>query len=141
MDAPGAVSLGFGRSIEMNKNWLLAMGLAAAAAFASGTALADGDAAEGEKVYAKKCNLCHSTKGVEKGLGPPLAGIVGTKAGAQDYPKYKALKGSDIVWNEENLDKFLADPSGFLGKKSSMAGKIKKEEQRADLIAYMKTLK
>ncbi len=125
----------------MSTKWFLAMGLAAAVAFASGTALAGGDAGEGEKVYAKKCKLCHSAKGVEKGLGSPLAGIVGAKAGATDFKKYKALKGSDIVWTEDNLDKFLADPKGFLGKKSSMSGKIKKADQRAHLIAYMKTLK
>lgn len=124
----------------MSKTRFFALAMAAAIALASGPVLAGADIAEGEKVFKKKCNLCHSEKGVEKGLGPPLNGIVGAKAGITDFKKYKGLKGSDIVWTEDNLDKFLADPKGFLGKKSSMSGKLKKADQRAHVIAYMKTL-
>ncbi len=124
----------------MSKTRLFTLAMAAAIALASGPVLAGADVAEGEKVFKKKCNLCHSEKGAEKGLGPSLKGIVGAKAGATDFKKYKGLKGSDIVWTEDNLDKFLADPKGFLGKKSSMSGKLKKADQRAHVIAYMKTL-
>jgi cytochrome c len=124
----------------MNKIRFLAWAVAAAIALASGGAFAGGDAAKGEKVFAKKCKLCHSAAAVDKGMGPPLAGIVGAKAGASDFKKYKGLKGSDIVWTEDNLDKFLANPKKFLEKKTSMAGKMKKADQRADVIAYIKTL-
>jgi cytochrome c len=125
----------------MYKQAFIAVGVAVAMAVAGGPASAGGDAAEGAKVFKKKCNICHSAKAVEKGKGPGLNSIVGAKAGAGDFKKYVGLKGSDIVWSEDNLDKFLADPKGFLGKKTSMAGKLKKPDDRANVIAYLKTLK
>ena len=124
----------------MYKRMIMAVGVAVAMAIAGGPAFADGDAAAGAKVFKKKCNVCHSAKAVEKGKGPNLKGIVGVKAGAGDFKKYVGLKGSDIVWSEDNLDKFLADPKKFLGKKTSMMGKVKKAGDRASIIAYLKTL-
>ena len=53
-------------------------------------------------------------------MGPNLFGIVGATAGSTDFAKYKALKGSTVVWHEETLDGFLADPSGFAGGKFIM---------------------
>ena len=115
-----------------------ALALAFAAAFSSGAALAEGDAAAGEKVF-KKCKTCHSFDPGKRKLGPHLKGVVGRKAGSVEGFKYsKAMAGSDITWNEANLDKFLTKPKAFLKKtKMSFAG-LKKEGQRADLIAYLK---
>jgi len=74
-------------------------------------------------------------------MGPSLSGIFGNKAGATSFKKYRGLKGTDIVWNEANLDKFLADPRKFIGKKSGMKSRLKGAENRADVIAFLKTLK
>lgn len=101
-----------------------------------------GDAAAGEAYYAKKCKMCHSTTAGKHTLGPSLAGIFGAKAAATDFAKYSdALKGSGAEWNEENLDKFLKNPKKFLGGKSTMRNKTKKDDDRANVIEYLKTLK
>ena len=114
------------------------LALALAAALGSGAALAEGDAAKGEKVF-KKCKVCHTFDPGKKKIGPHLKGIVGRKAGAVEGYKYsKAMAESDITWDEASLDEFLTKPKAFVKKtKMSFAG-LKKEDQRADLIAYLK---
>ena len=114
------------------------LALALAAALGGGAALAEGDAAKGEKVF-KKCKVCHTFDPGKKKIGPHLKGIVGRKAGAVEGYKYsKAMAESDITWDEANLDEFLTKPKAFVKKtKMSFAG-LKKEDQRADLIAYLK---
>ncbi len=114
------------------------LALAFAAALGSGAAVAEGDAAKGEKVF-KKCKTCHTFDPGKKKIGPHLKGVVGRKAGAVEGYKYsKAMAAADITWDEANLDKYLTKPKKFLkGTKMSFAG-LKKEAQRADLIAYLK---
>ncbi len=103
-----------------------------------------GDAAKGEKVF-KKCKACHTTDaGGKNKVGPNLHGIVGKAAGTVEGFKYskallEAAEGG-LVWDEANLDAFLTKPKKFIKKtKMSFAG-VKKDEQRADLIEYLKTL-
>ncbi len=114
------------------------LALAFTAAVGSGAALAEGDAAAGKKVF-KKCKVCHVFDPDKRKIGPHLKGVVGRKAGAVEGYKYsKAMAAADIVWDEANLDKFLTKPKKFLkGTKMSFAG-LRKETQRADLIAYLK---
>lgn len=115
-------------------------GLAAAAvamALAAGTAEAGGDAAAGEKVF-KKCKACHDMEAGKNKVGPSLAGIVGRQAGTVEGFKYSdVMANSGIVWNEESLDQYLADPKGFMpGNKMSFSG-LKKDDDRANVIAYL----
>ncbi len=112
--------------------------LALAAVIGSGAALAEGDAEAGKKVF-KKCKVCHSFDPGKKKIGPHLKGVIGRKSGAVEGFKYsKAMAAADITWDEANLDEFLTKPKAFIKKtKMSFAG-LKKEEQRADLIAYLK---
>jgi cytochrome c len=49
-----------------------------------------------------------------------------------------ALKKSNIVWTEENLDKYLADPKGFIPHNRMIFNGLKKPEDRANVIAYLK---
>ena len=106
-----------------------------------GAAQASGDATKGAKTF-KKCKACHTVKeGGKHKSGPNLFAIVGRKAGSTDYKKYKGLKGSDIVWTEDNLDKWLKNPKKFIGKKTSMVMKLKKEADRKNVIEYLKTMK
>ncbi len=100
-----------------------------------------GDAGKGEKV-AKKCAACHTfDKDGKDKVGPNLFGIVGKEVGKKEgfgYSDVMAAKGG--TWTEEELDAFLKKPKDYLkGTKMTFAG-IKKESQRADLIAYLKTL-
>ena len=114
------------------------LALAFAAALGNGAALAEGDAAAGEKVF-KKCKVCHSFDPGKKKIGPHLLGVVGRGAGLVEGYKYsKAMAAAEITWDEASLDEFLTKPKAFLKKtKMSFAG-LKKEKQRADLIAYLK---
>ena len=109
-----------------------------AALLAAGPALAGGDAAAGKKVY-NKCKTCHALEAGKKKLGPSLNGIFGRAAGSVEGYKYsKAMKESGIVWTEETMAGYLEKPKKFMpGTKMAFAG-LKKEQQVADLIAYLK---
>lgn len=110
--------------------------------FAFTPVYADGDAEKGENVY-KRCMSCHTPeKGGRHLVGPNLYGVFGREAGAlDDYNYSKAMKSSDIVWNEETLDAYLEKPAGFIkGNKMTFPG-LRKESQRDDVIAYLKTLR
>ena len=100
-------------------------------------AVADGDASRGEKLFAR-CGACHSVDGQNK-LGPSLAGVVGRKAGAVEGARYsKALAESQIVWTEQNLDAYLTAPTTLV-RGTTMTMRIAKEQDRQDLISYLKT--
>ena len=96
----------------------------------------------GAAVYNKKCLSCHPIKEGAHKLGPSLASMFGRKAGTvAGYTKYRGLIGSDIIWNEHNLDGFLENPKKFLGKRTTMVYKLKNAEERELVIEYMKTIK
>ena len=98
------------------------------------------DAENGKKLFTK-CKACHNADAPKNKVGPYLVGIVGRKAGTVDgYTKYsKAIKDSGIVWDEANLDKWLTNPKGmYPGTKMIYPG-LKKAEDRADVIEYLKT--
>ena len=130
----------------MLKGFFPALGLAIAVTLAGGSAFAGaGDPVKGEKVF-KKCKACHSAKPGKNKVGPSLAGVFGRKAGtAGGYKKYRGLKGADYTWDEALLDEYLANPKKFVKKRgakgTSMAFKLRKADQRAHVIAYLKTLK
>ena len=130
----------------MVKGIFPALGLAIAVTLAGGPAFAGaGDPVKGERVF-KKCKACHSAKAGKHKVGPSLAGVFGRKAGtAEGYKKYRGLKGADYTWDEASLDEYLTNPKNFVKKRgakgTSMAFKLKNGAQRADVIAYLKTLK
>ena len=100
-----------------------------------------GDAAKGEKVF-KKCKACHVVDKEKNKTGPHLVGIIGREAASvASYKKYsKAMKASGLVWDEETLDSYLAAPKKYLkGTKMAFSG-LKKEADRANIIAYLKSL-
>ena len=107
---------------------------------------AAGDAAAGEQVFNKVCTTCHSNEAGVNKTGPSLFGVYGRKAGSTDFPRYKGLVGADFSWDAALLDQYLQDPKAFVtshtqNKTTAMTYALKNEQQRADVIAYLQTLK
>lgn len=104
--------------------------------------LAAADPAQGQTV-AKKCAACHNfEKGGPNKVGPNLWDIVGAKhAHKEDYAYSDAIKGmADKEWSYAELDAFLTAPKAYApGTKMTFVG-IKKPEDRAALIAYLRSL-
>ena len=108
-------------------------------AAAVNTALADGDAARGEKRF-EECAACHSVERGSNGIGPSLHGVFGRKAGAIPEFRYSpALRRSGITWTPESLDSYIADPQKAVpANRMPYAGMLGAAD-RADLIAYLET--
>jgi cytochrome c len=106
----------------------------------SGAARAAGDAAAGEKVF-NKCKVCHSVEDHKNKIGPYLTGVVGRKAGtAEGYNYSEAMKDSGIVWDEANLDKYLAHPKEVVPHTKMAFIGLPKEEDRQNVIAYLQSV-
>jgi cytochrome c len=107
----------------------------------SGSALA-GDPAAGRAVFSSSCGICHTVKPGDNKIGPTLFGVVGRKTGTvPDYTYSSANLTANIIWTDAELDKYLAAPRATIpGTKMAYAG-VKDATKRADLIAYLDTLK
>jgi cytochrome c len=105
---------------------------------AAAPAWAQGDPAQGEKVFAR-CKTCHEVAKPQNKIGPHLIGLFGRKAGGVEGFKYsEAMAGSGKVWDETTLASYLKDPKGDMpGNKMAFPG-LKKEDELANVIAYLK---
>jgi cytochrome c len=108
--------------------WLLALSPAAAQ-----------DAAHGKELYEARCGACHSPE--TNRVGPRHTGIFGRKAGGvAGYSYSTALKNSKVIWNDKTLDQWLQSPAKFIPG-TKMFFTVNQPQDRADIIAYLKTLK
>ncbi len=101
-----------------------------------------GDAEKGKKLF-KKCKSCHTAeKDGKHKSGPNLWNIVGADiASKEGFTKYsKALQALDGSWSEENLDQFITKPKAFVKKTKMTFAGLKKEADRANLIAFLNQL-
>ena len=116
---------------------------APAAGAAPEAAAVVGDAAKGQKSFAK-CAACHTaTPGGPNGIGPNLAGVAGAGVGKHSagYAYSDALKAKGGTWDDATMDAWLTDPAKFApGTKMSFAG-LSDAQERANIIAYLKSVK
>jgi len=102
--------------------------------------MAGADAGKGARQFAK-CKACHTLdKGGRNGTGPNLYGVMGRSVGAIDEFRYSgALNDTNDVWTWALMDAWLKDPKGtYSGTSMAFAG-LRKDGQRADLMAYLRT--
>jgi cytochrome c len=98
------------------------------------------DAAHGETVF-KVCAACHAKDQTNR-TGPGLQGVVGRTAGTVPGFRFsRAMKQSGIVWDETSLDAYLAAPQKAVPGNTMPYAGMKNDQDRADLIAYLATLK
>jgi cytochrome c len=111
-----------------------------AAASLAGPALAEGDAAAGEKVF-NKCKACHTVEDGKNKVGPSLHSVIGrTPASVEGFKYSKGMEAfaSGHVWDEETLSAYLEAPKTVVeGTKMAFVG-LKKPEDRDNVIAYLK---
>ena len=96
--------------------------------------------AEKGKGVAKKCAACHTfNQGGANKIGPNLYGTLGRALGsAGGFAYSEALKAKGGTWGYDTLNQFLASPKAYIkGTKMAFTG-VKKDDQRADLILYLR---
>jgi cytochrome c len=100
------------------------------------------DAAAGQAVFKAKCALCHSIVPGQNKVGPSLAGVVGRPAGqVPGYSYSSANKSSGKTWDAATLDVYLTNPRATIpGTKMSFGG-LPDAADRANLIAYLSTVR
>lgn len=100
------------------------------------------DAGAGKAVFQASCSICHAVQPGQNKIGPTLFGIAGRKTGSvAGYSYSPANQGASMTWDDATLDKYLEAPRTIIpGTKMTYAG-VKDATKRADLIAYLDTLK
>ncbi len=112
------------------------------------------DAAKGEQAF-KQCMTCHRIgPDAKNAVGPALTGVIGRQSGTAPgfaySPLNKAAGEAGLVWTDDLVFEYLADPNAFLKKyltdkgkadqatgSTKMAFKLANEQQRKDVIAYL----
>jgi cytochrome c len=107
-----------------------------------GPKLAGANVEAGKALFMKQCFTCHTTdKGGANKVGPNLWDIVGRKKASHagfGYSSALSAKGGD--WSYEDIDHLIFKPTAYVrGTKMAFAG-LAKEQERADVIAYLRTM-
>ena len=94
----------------------------------------------GERAF-QKCYTCHSVDAREKGLsGPTLAGVIGRRAASQpDFaysPAMKKAAAGGLVWSEEALDRYLADPLEMIPETTMSFPGVRDPAERLEQIGF-----
>ena len=99
---------------------------------------AEGDIARGAQLYDSRCGACHSI--ARNRVGPRHFALLGRRAGTQPGYRYsKALKDSKLIWDEDNLMRWLANPQEVIpGQK--MVFRVRDAEDRSDIVAFLRSL-
>lgn len=121
---------------------MIAVTLVLTSASTAWAAETKGDAVAGRAIFQRICQTCHSTEiGINK-VGPSLWHVVGRPAASvQDFVYSDGMKSNKGIWSASTLDAYLTDPRGDVhGAKMFFKG-LPDAKDRADVIAYLQTLK
>jgi cytochrome c len=118
--------------------WTAGVGLLSLAPLASILAGADSpDVDRGQDLFAKRCSGCHALDSDKE--GPRLRGVFGRKAGTvTGFPYSDALRNSGIVWDENNLNRWLENPERTV-KDNNMEFHVGDAAEREAIVAFLKS--
>jgi cytochrome c len=93
----------------------------------------------GQQAFNNACRTCHIVREGDNRLGPNLYKVVGRKAGSlPDYGFSSAMKEAGFVWDEEKLDRFIANPDEVVpGNSMKPYGGLASSDDRKKIIAYL----
>jgi cytochrome c len=93
----------------------------------------------GQQAFNNACRTCHVVKEGDNRLGPNLHKVVGRKAGSlPDYAFSGAMKEAGFVWDEEKLDRFIANPDQVVpGNSMKPYGGLASSEERKKIIGFL----
>jgi len=93
----------------------------------------------GQLAFNNACRTCHVVREGDNRLGPNLYKIVGRKAGSlPDYAFSSAMKEAGFVWDEEKLDRFIANPDQVVpGNSMKPYGGLSSSDDRKKIIAFL----
>jgi cytochrome c len=112
-----------------------------ASAPTAATVPAAGDALRGEKRFKALCGTCHTFDPAKKTIGPHLKGVMGRKAGTVAGFNYsQGMKAAGWSWDAARMDPYLARP-GAVVKGTKMVNIVANAKDRADIIAYLTTVR
>jgi cytochrome c len=99
------------------------------------------DAASGQRIFNNACRTCHTTREGDNRLGPHLYRIFGRKAGSlPNYNYSSAMKGADFAWNEEKLERFIANPDELVpGNSMKPFGGLSSPDERARIVSFLRS--
>jgi cytochrome c len=123
--------------------WLIVMLSAMAYALSSSSSLSqDGASQEQQQVFNNACRSCHTIREGDNRLGPNLFKVVGRKAGSlPDYNYSTAMKGADFDWDEEKLERFVANPDEVVpGNNMKPYGGLASADERKKVVAFLRSV-
>jgi len=119
----------------------VAISIVFAALFAAQAASAQtGDPVKGKAAFAV-CAMCHSDFAGKNNIGPSLFGVVGRTAGTVPGFKYSTAMKAAGAWTPARLDAFIASPKAVVPGTAMPYAGLKDAAKRADIVAYLATLK
>lgn len=111
-------------------------------AMPSAPAFADGDVAKGENVF-KKCKACHTADAETNKVGPHLKGVIGRNVASVEGYKYSdgmlEFATTTPVWDDATFLTYIEKPKASVPKTKMAFAGVKKEADREDLLAYLKS--
>jgi len=102
-----------------------------------------GDPAKGQDIFNENCSTCHTAAATSADSTTlSLFGVVGRKAGSNaDFSYSPAMQGAGFVWTPEKLNAYIANPPAVVPNNIMYFPGLPDAGQRADLVAYLASLK